>query len=68
MLTCMSITKPVTMRLVAFRGHKDMAQVLLGSGANVNAKANNGARPVAMAAQRGNKHLAELLRRHGGHE
>jgi len=45
---------------VAF-GHKDVAELLLAKGADVNAKANNGFAPLHVAAGKGQKDLAELL-------
>ena len=45
----------------------DMAALLLASKANVNAKDNLDVSALNMAAQKGNKDMVDLLRKHGGH-
>jgi ankyrin repeat protein len=49
----------------AVGGHKDVAELLLASKANVDAKANNGVTPLHWAAVEGHKDVAELLLAHG---
>jgi len=48
--------------------HKEIAEMLLAKGANVNAKDNEGKTPMKIAEEKGRKNVAELLRRHGGQE
>jgi ankyrin repeat protein len=52
----------------AFNGHKDVAELLLASKAEVNAKSNGGQTPLRVAVLHGHTDVAELLRQHGGHE
>ena len=51
---------------VAARGHKEIAELLIAAGANVNAKVvsglNQGETPLDLA----NQETADLLRKHGG--
>jgi len=51
-------------------GPNDLAivQLLLAHGADVNAKANNGARPLSLALQGGPTEITKLLRKHGAKE
>ena len=49
----------------ASSGHKDVAELLLAHGADVNAKNNNGSTPLHFAAALGHKDVAELLLAHG---
>jgi ankyrin repeat protein len=42
--------------------------LLLTNGADVNAKSKGGYTPLDFAAHEGYEDVAELLRRHGGHE
>jgi ankyrin repeat protein len=46
----------------ALNGHKDVAELLVAHGADVNAKNNNGSTPLHLAASyKGHKDVAELL-------
>ncbi|MGB2837507.1 MAG: ankyrin repeat domain-containing protein [Candidatus Sulfotelmatobacter sp.] len=49
------------------KGYKDVAEVLLANGANVNAADKKGT-PLAWAIHTGHPDIATLLRQHGGHE
>jgi ankyrin repeat protein len=50
----------------AMYGCKDVAELLLTKGAEVNAKDEDGETPLHWAARHGHKDVVELLRRHGG--
>jgi hypothetical protein len=52
----------------AMNGHKDVVELLLAHGAEVNAKRSNGSTPLHWAEYKGYKDVAELLRQHGGQE
>ena len=47
-------------------GHKDVVELLLAKGADVNAKMHGGLTPLRMGKD--HKDVVELLRKHGGHE
>jgi hypothetical protein len=49
------------LHVAAFNDRKDVAELLLASKADVNAKANNGSTPLHLAAAKGNKDMVELL-------
>lgn len=49
-------------------GHKEVMELLLAKGADVNARDEDGWTPLHMAAAAGYKDVVELLRQHGGHE
>jgi hypothetical protein len=49
------------LHVAALTGHKDIAELLLAKGADVNAKSNGGLTPLHQAAYHGHKDLAELL-------
>jgi len=50
----------------AGEGRKEVVEILIKAGANVNAKNRDGATPLHSAAVRGQKETADLLRKHGG--
>ena len=62
------------LHMAASGGHKDVVEILLAHGADVNAKAPPKARtggdwtPTHRAASHGHDEVVQLLRRHGGHE
>jgi cytohesin len=45
----------------AYEGHKEIAELLISEGADVNAKADGGGTPLHQAAYEGHKEVAELL-------
>src|ERR1039458_1207500 len=49
------------LHVAAFEGHNDVAELLLASKAEVNAKANDGQTPLHWAAIGGHKDVVELL-------
>jgi ankyrin repeat protein len=49
------------------KGYKDVAEVLLANGADVNAADKMGT-PLAWAIHTGHTDIANFLRQHGGHE
>ena len=48
----------------AFRGHKEMVELLLANGADVMARDNSGLTPLHEAHRRRHKEIVELLRKH----
>lgn len=50
----------------AFSGQADVAEVLLGAGADPNAQTSLGSTPLDTAERRDHHAVARLLRRHGG--
>jgi len=49
-------------------GNKDLAELLLSKGADVNAVNNKGVTPLAVAIQNGHDAVILFLRAHGGKE
>jgi ankyrin repeat protein len=57
--------------IAAFWGHKEIVELLIAEGANVNAKDDDGKTPLNWAIQsipfpKGHPETADLLRKHGG--
>jgi len=52
----------------ADKNYKDVVELLLAHGADVNAKDDKGKTPldVAIKSEQSNKEIIELLRKHGG--
>ncbi|MDP6679999.1 MAG: ankyrin repeat domain-containing protein, partial [Verrucomicrobiota bacterium] len=54
------------MLLAARYGHKEIAELLIAEGADVNAKDNRGVTPLDWAILLKKTATADLLRKHGG--
>jgi ankyrin repeat protein len=54
------------LHFAASAGRKEVAELLIDNGADVNAKTKIGITPLATAGQRGKTETADLLRKHGG--
>jgi len=52
--------------IAAKEGHKDIVELLITNGANVNAKDSRGETPLDWAGARNQEKAAQLLRKHGG--
>jgi ankyrin repeat protein len=52
----------------AEEGHKDLVELLITKGANVNAKDEDGVTPLQYAKIEGHTGIVELLRKHGAKE
>ena len=50
----------------AWKGHKEVAELLIANGADVNAKNEDGETPLDFTKQTKQKAIADLLRKHGG--
>jgi len=50
----------------AMRDHKEITELLIDAGADVNAENENGDTPLDMAIQLKHTEIADLLRKHGG--
>lgn len=51
--------------LSIFGGHKEMAELLLSKGADINAAAENEKTPLSIAAEAGDENIVEILKSHG---
>ena len=60
--------KLTSLHWAAYKGQKDVAELLILKGANVNAKTKSGTTPLHSAAREGHKEVEDLLIKHGGHE
>ena len=49
------------LHFATFKGHKEIAELLIAKGADLNAKDKKGRTPLFGAAQDGQKEIAELL-------
>ena len=47
-------------------GNKEVAELLIAKGADVNAKDDGGGTPLDLAIKRNHTETADLLRKHGG--
>jgi len=56
------------LHLVVFRGNKDLVELLIQNGADVNAKSGQGETPLALAEQREHREIVKLLQKHGAKE
>ena len=48
------------------KGRKETAELLIANGADVNVRGFGGMTPLNMAADEGQKEIADILRKHGG--
>ena len=56
------------LHLAAQIGYKEIAEIPILKGANVNAKTKSGTIPLYSAVREGHKEVEDLLTKHGGHE
>jgi len=54
--------------LVVFRGNKDLVELLIQNGADLNAKGGQGETPLGLAKQMEHSEIVELLQKHGAKE
>ena len=52
----------------ALRGHKEIAELLISKGADVNARDKSGFTPLNWASNQGHTAVVELLKMHGASE
>jgi ankyrin repeat protein len=62
------ITVMIETLQVSNRTKKELLELLLAKGADVNAMNNQGQTPLRLAVAKGHKDVVESLRQHGGHE
>lgn len=56
------------LHFAAVAGHTNIVELLVGNGADINAKNNDGHTPLMLAREYEHRELTEWLRQHGGHE
>lgn len=56
------------LHIAALHGHKEIVELLLANGANVNVKDSEGRTPFDEAIRRGHEDVFELLRKHTAKE
>ena len=61
-----ALDKRTPLLLAAWYGHKEIVELLIAEGADVNAKNDEGKTPLDMAIDRKRTETADLLRKHGG--
>ena len=54
------------LHIAADKGHKEIAELLIAAGADVNAKDKGGESPLDWAIEDNQTETADLLRKHGG--
>ena len=60
-----STTGATSLHWASLHNHKEVVQALLGKGADVNVKANNGDTALSLASSKGNKEIRKLLLKAG---
>jgi len=50
----------------AWKGHKEIAELLIENGADLNVKDDDGRTPLDWAIMRNHTEIADLLHKHGG--
>jgi ankyrin repeat protein len=60
------VTGRTPFHLAAIAGHKEIAELLIANGADVNAKNKGGRTPLDSAIAFKHTETADLLRKHGG--
>ena len=62
---CRNSTAITPLHEAVIGGHKDVVELLIANGAEVNAKDRMGKTPLWYLDEHGEKEIADLLRRHG---